>query len=543
MGEEKDRLDSWKEIAAYLNRSVRTVRRWEAEEALPVHRHMHRSLGSVYAYRSELEAWRQASSRSGAQRPVPVQVHAAGVASIAVLPFTNLSPESADDYFADGLTDEVIVDLSRIRALRVISRTSSMTLRGTSKDIRTIGRELSVRFLVEGTVRRQGNRLRITARLIDAETDDHLWSDRYEGTLEDVFGIQERIARTIVEALSVELTTDEDRRLGERRIGDPHAWECYLQARQEALRWRPDSIDRAVQLLQNGLSIVGEDASLYAALGRVHLQYREAGIDWSERPLLEAEACAKKVFELAPGSAAAVLLRGWISYSRSDVQNAVRDLEAVLEIEPSNPDGLGLLANCYLISGRVPAARPLIERLLAVDPLTPLTRCLPGWADVLEGRLAEAIGPYRRMFEMDPGNPMGRLFYAWVLALNRRRGELRELAEQIPVDTRESLPAKLTVAFADALDGTVAHIVPQLDSEVERAGTATDLFPRFLSQLYALAGDSERAVRWLTVAVDRGFINYPYLAKHDPFLARLRDDGRFREVLEVARQRWEAFET
>ena len=217
------------------------------------------------------------------------------------LPFTSLSTDPENEYFADGLTDEVTADLSRIGALRVISRTSAMTFKRTSKDVNTIARELRVRYLLEGSVRRAGDRLRITAQLIDATTDDHVWADTYDGSIADVFAIQERLARVIVDALELRLTADEDRRLADRPIVNVHAYECYLRARQEAWRWREDAIDHAIQLLHNGLAIVGDNAGLYAALGHAYLQYREAGIDVSERPLDEAEGCARKVFALAAG--------------------------------------------------------------------------------------------------------------------------------------------------------------------------------------------------------------------------------------------------
>lgn len=535
-----DRLDSWKEIAAYLNRSVRTVRRWEATEGLPVHRHMHRSLGSVYAHRSEIDAWRQkAQARRAEPRPSSAT---AAVTSIVVLPFANLSPDPENEYFADGLTDEAIQALSKIRSLRVISRTSSMVLKGTNKDVRTIGRELDVRFAVEGSVRRAEPRLRISARLIDASNDECLWTEQFDGSLDDVFAMQERLARTIVDALQLQLTADEHQLLAARPISNRHAYECYLRARQAAYRWREDAIDHAVQLLHNGLAIVGDNAGLYAALGRVYLQYREAGIDLSARPLREAENCAGKVFALDPRSVSGIQLRGWIHYSNSRIQEAVRELKAAHGMDPNNPDTLALLSNCYLISGKVSFARPLIDQLVAVDPLTPLTRCMPGFAALMEGNFPAALGPYRQMFEMDPGNPMARLFYVPILAVNGRTNEMKEIVETFPPQVQDTIPARLTYFLAHALAGNRPAALAVLTPEIEAIASATDVFPRFLAHGYAAAGMPERAIHWLSIAVDRGFINYPFLARHDPFLKGLRADSRFRRLLAVVRERWEKFE-
>ena len=541
MSDAPDRLDSWKEIASYLNRSVRTVRRWESSEGLPVHRHMHQSLGSVYAYKSELDVWRRKHDTVGAG---DTQSSATGrsAVSIVVLPFTNVSGEAGNEYFADGLTDEVISDLSRIRALRVISRTSSMALKGTHKDVKTVGRDLGVGYVVEGSVRRAGAKLRISARLIDAAADEHVWAEKYDGALEDVFTIQERLARTIVEALQVRISAEEDQRLGRRPITNLHAYECYLRARYEAFRWRKDAIDRAIQLLEDGLAIVGENVELYAALGRAHLQYREAGIDLGARPIQEAERRSRQLTALAPASAAAAQLRGWIHYSNGRIQEAVRELKAAERLEPGNPDTLALLSNCYLLSGQSAAARPLIDRLGAIDPLTPLTRCMPGYASLIEGDFGAAIEPYRQMFDMDRGNPLARLFYVWVLALNDRRGEIETLLQTTPLEVRDTIPARLTAFFAHALSGHAQRAVAMLTPAIDAAANANDLFPRFLAQGYALAGMPEPAIDWLTIAVERGFINYPFLSQHDPFLRRLRGDRRFERVLATVKERWQAFE-
>jgi TolB-like protein/cytochrome c-type biogenesis protein CcmH/NrfG len=539
-----DQLDSWKQIAGYLGRSVRTVRRWEREEGLPVHRHVHRVLGSVYAFKSEIDAWQSQHRTQPAAARAGKTIHTdEELRSIAVLPFANLSSDSGNDYFADGLTEEITARLSGVRSLRVISRTSSATFKGSVNDAKKISRELGVRYLLEGSVRRADEKLRITAQLIDAHADAHLWAETFDGKVGDVFAIQERIARVIVSSLQLHLTGEEDRQLRIRPIDNIHAYECYLRARQQGWRWRKDAIDQAVQLLQNGLAIVGDNARLYAALGIAYLQYREAGIDFGETRLVQAEGCVKKVVELDGKSAAALQLSGWIHFARAEVQDAVRDLTSALELEPNDADTLLLLSNCYLISGRPDAAGPLTQRLLTLDPLTPLTRCMPAYGSIVEGDFAAAIDPYRQMFEMDPGNPMTRLFYIWVLLLNRRADLIPEIVEAFPNEVRPTAPARIALFLAETLSENSRAKLPTLSAEMEAAIGETDVLARMLASAYARAGATDQAMRWLERAVERGFINYPFLSRIDPTLENLRREPQFDRLMEVVRARWVQFET
>jgi TolB-like protein/thioredoxin-like negative regulator of GroEL len=533
-----DRLDSWKQIARYLRRSVRTVRRWEQHEHLPVRRHVHSSLASVYALKSEVEAWQNARSRA----PKGTGAGSSPDASIAVLPFANLSSEPDSAYFTDGLTEEVTSKLSRVAALRVISRTSALALRGTRLDARAVGAQLGVGYLLEGSVRRTAGQLRVTAQLIDAASDAHIWAETFEGTTEDIFAIQERLARQIVSALEVRLTNQERRRLAERSIDSMAAYECYLRARHESWRWRQDAIDRAIGLLRQGLALIGDNITLYAALGLAYLQYREAGIDLSDEPLVQAHKCAARIFALDERSAAGLQLRGWIAYARGRIQEAVRDLKAALELEPDNADTLLLLCNCYLVSGRVASARPLLARLLRVDPLTPLSRCMPAFADIMQGKLAAAVAPYRQMFEMDPSNPMGRLFYVWVLILNHRLNEARLIANRCPRNLRASVAGQLMRFLTAAARGRLTAAQSRVSAQVRAAAGSTDVFSRFLAQGFAMAGQPEEAINWLEAAVARGFINFPFLARHDPSLESVRTEPRFQRLLKDVRSRWESFE-
>ncbi len=205
------RLSSWKAIATYLECSVRTVRRWERTEGLPVHRHVHQKLGRVFALETEIDAWRETRAR----RPEHISPSAstlppASVRSIAVLPFNSPKSDSQDDYFAEGLTEEVTSALAKVQALRVTSRRSAGVFRNTNAGAKAIAERLGVHYLVEGNVRRVGNRLRVSAQLIDARQDVHRWAGTYDGMIDDVFSIQEQLARKIADALELRLTAAEN---------------------------------------------------------------------------------------------------------------------------------------------------------------------------------------------------------------------------------------------------------------------------------------------------------------------------------------------
>ncbi|MEO0424139.1 MAG: tetratricopeptide repeat protein, partial [Pseudomonadota bacterium] len=400
-----------------------------------------------------------------------------------------------------------------------------------------------VDHLVEGSVRVQGERMRVAVRLIATQADQQRWSDSFDASLEEVFAIQERIARHIVSALELHLTQEEDRHLRRQPAqGNLQAWQLAMAARQQSLRWRPDAIDQAIDLLGRAIELAGDEPMLHAALGRTWLHYREAGIDLSERPLTEAQHQAERLLAIDANDPGTRQLAGWIHYSRGEVQQAVRELQRAVQVNQSDPDTLGLLSNCYLISGRVTRARPLIERLLAIDPLTPLTQCLPGWADALDGDFRAALPAYRRMFEMDPGNPIGRLFYVWILASLGDTEELLQRVEEFPAPLADSLPAQIARMFARAVRGEALPSGEALPDHHEALAMSNDMFPRLLGQAYALAGNGTEAVRWLSVAVDRGFIHYPFLAESDPTLKGIAGDRDFVRLLETARERWSAFE-
>ncbi|WP_345295580.1 tetratricopeptide repeat protein [Luteimonas vadosa] len=482
-------------------------------------------------------ARRAAVDGASGEQDVPVARHES--ASIAVLPFDFIGQDSGDAYIADGFTDEIIADLAKISSLRVISRTSSMQLKAKGLSIGDIAARLDVCYLLEGSVRRHCGEIRASAQLIEADRERRVWSEKFAGTVSEVFDIQARIAREAAAAMKLRLTAEDESRLAHRGISEWPAWLAALQARQASLRWTRDGIDEAIGLLEDALTKAGDEAQLHAVLGKTHLHCREAGLDLSERPLVEARRCAERAFAADPDGAHGHELQGWLHYSQGEIQSAVENLKSAYARQGSNPDTLGLLCYCYLISGQVSVARALMPQVLAMDPLTQAYQALPAWADVLEGRHRDAVSVYRRLLDREPQSPLLRLFLVWILSINGLTDEVQSTVDGYADSDRDSLSAKVARCFAAACRGSR----PQIELSVtDRAfANANDLYPRMLAQAHALAGEPAPAIEWLTLAVSRGFINYPYLSTHDPLLTRLQEEASYRDLLQVVHRRWVDF--
>ena len=330
--------------------------------------------------------------------------------AIVVLPFANLSPDPDNAYFADGLMEEVIADLSRVRALTVISRTSSVKLKDTGWDLRRIGRELNVGYVLEGSVRRAGPALRITAQLIDVETDAHFWAEKYSGAVDDVFDLQERLSRQIVEALQITLSPPEDREIAERPIADLRAFEYYQRARQEYYRYTAEGMTAARALAEHGLTVVGPHEALYGMLGTVYAWSPVVLLGGDEETALrEAEACARKAFELNPNSAQGLSIMGQVAYRRGNAGEAVRLLTQACAADPNNPDAMHQLGGAYLLGGRTGPMREVLTRLAEQDPLTASNHCLLGMSYMLGGDAEGSLPSHRRAVELDPRSTICRI--------------------------------------------------------------------------------------------------------------------------------------
>ena len=462
--------------------------------------------------------------------------------SIIVLPFEDISPGRDNEYFADGLTEEIIADLSKIRALRVISRTSAMRLKGTDKSVQAIAGELNVRHVLEGSVRKAGNNLRITAQLIDAVTDAHVWAEKYSGTLDDVFDIQEKVSRAIVAALRMTLTPDEERKIAERPLANRSAYDAYLRARQDYWRWSQPALDRAQTYLRSALDIVGDNALLYVALGHVYAGYAESTMD--EPTIRQAEECALKALQLQPDSPEVHTLLASIAMLRGRFKDEFRSARQALSSNPNDPDGLFFLGTSAFLLGRMEYARSAAERLLRIDPLWPmahLVMVLVGLND--EGPEGPTVfKASESAYRLDPSNFLARYWYALALAARRRFEEAQAIVDRWLEEVPGHVMAVGIRFLLHALRGSRTEALACLTDQFTSLAWQGSWVALTIAEGCALIGEPTESLRWLERSVDKGWINYPFLSRIDPWLETIRGDPRFDALMARVGHEWEAFE-
>jgi TolB-like protein len=458
--------------------------------------------------------------------------------SIVVLPFDNISPDPSDAYLGDGLAEELTAKLSKLGSLRVISRNSAMALKGTKKDTRAIARELDVQYLLEGSVRKAGTALRITAQLIDGERDQHLWAETYSGSVEDVFGMQEQVSRAIVDALRVELNPEEAKRLDERPFQNFKTYQFYAQVRADAFLASEPALDRALETTELGLATVGENELLLAARGLVLFQYVNTMLKSPHRHagfLEEANRCADRALTLNPASAPSRMVKALVLWAKGDVAGAVAQGTRALALDPNNPDALLILGYWRSAGGWDPeGAHDLLSKVERVDPLIPMNRGAMAWAHWFDGDFQGALDgldPYWQA--SDKGNPW-RVFRAYLQAGAGDIAGAERTVDDLRAHAPQHLLTSLGVFLKHAWRGEKAAALAAVTLDLETAACWDDVWPLFLAAGYARIGEADRAFRWLDHAVGQGITNVPYLDERDPFLDSLRGNSRFVGILEKA---------
>jgi serine/threonine protein kinase/tetratricopeptide (TPR) repeat protein len=457
-----------------------------------------------------------------------------GQVSLVVLPFENRGADTEDEYFSDGLTEEVITDLANLEGIRVISRTSAMKLKGTQKDMRTLGRELDVQYVLSGSVRRAGTSLRVNAALVEAETDDQVWAQRFTGSLEDIFEIQEKVALATAEAVKVKLSAQEGAELKSHGIRDPRAYDLYLRARHATEYWTKEGLQRARGYLDAAIEIEPENPVLLAALGYNAYNFVNTGLSQDDM-LADALRYAEEALRRDPGSLDAHRLKGVIALSlQGSVRRGIEELQFVLHRSPEDTEAAWWCSLALSFVGRTTEAAELSNRIRKLDPLNSNNRISHAWSVFMGGGFEEALAAIRGEFDRE-ANMFASFSYGQVLIHTGRGEELERLVGKLRAELDSAPLYKLIVAQFHAHKGERAAVEALLDVDLVKTVNRDFQYPWQLAVAWLLLGDRERALPLLSDAVARGFSNYRFLGEHDPYVSRLRGDPRFDALMERAR--------
>ncbi len=476
--------------------------------------------------------------------------------SLVVLPFTSTDDDDETQDFCDGLTDEIITDLSGVHSIRTICSASSMRLKSSTESPSKIAKELGVRYVLRGTVRlgppaadgsaapagETGRPIRVTAQLIDPQDHRLVWGDKYRGTVEDAFSIQETISRQIVAALKVTLSPAENRQLQARPLPDMRAVQFYVKAKHEILNYSREGLDRALEYLTMGENVVGRNALLLSARGQVYWQYVNAGISADPEYLVRAKECASEAALLEPESAHVLRLQGLISLFERETQQAVLLLKRSIAVDPNDSDSLSWYSAVCGLSGKAHAAMPLARRILEIDPLTPVYRFVPGYLSLMAGEFEDAIPSFDEAIRLDPTNTMLLWLRGQGLALNGRTDEAVLQFQSLQSHRADDYFCQLAAVTMEALCGDAAAAKLRIEPGFESITAGDPHYPWALAQCYSLMDNPELAISWLGRAIDNGFLNYPMIGRWDPLLAGARRHPDFAVLLQRVKRLWEKFE-
>jgi TolB-like protein/Tfp pilus assembly protein PilF len=446
-----------------------------------------------------------------------------------VLPLVELSHDPEQEYFADGMTEVLIADLAKIRALRVASRTSAMRYKGTEKSLPEIAAELGVDAVVEGSVQRAGRRVRITAQLVHAATDTHLWSESYERDLENVLLLQGEVARAIAGEIRVAVTAEEAHRLTARRRVDPEAFDACLKGRFQWYKLSREHLDRALQYFRFARDKDPDCALAWAGIASVWASLTDAGFVPPHEAIPQAREAALKALELDESIVEVRFKLGNLRFCCDwDWSGAERDFRKALELDPNSADAHLFYADFLISMGRSDEALAESLRALELDPFSFFIQGFYGWHLVYLHRCDDAIAHLRKTLQMEPGFSAAHLGLWGAFYRKGDRQQALAVAEKFfAVLGDDEVVAALRRGGVES-DYEGAMRLAAL--ELERRAAATHVPAVRIARLWAHAGDADRALEWLEKA---------YLWRESPLVHlgvgwdwdALRGDPRFSALL------------
>jgi TolB-like protein/Tfp pilus assembly protein PilF len=428
-----------------------------------------------------------------------------GVTAVAVLPLENLSRDPEQEYFADGMTDALITTLAQIRALRVISRTSVMRYKGARKPLPEIARELNVEAVIEGTVLRSGDRVRISAQLIDAASDTHLWARNYETDVRDVLSLQSDVARAIAQEVQIQLTPQEQARLAGSRRVDPEAYDAFLKGRHHWYRRTPGSLDRALEYLQRAVDTDPTYALAHAGLADAYitLGWDLFGLRAPSEMYPRAKEAAKRALQLDPNCAEAYAALGWAATGYDwDWIAAEAAFRRAIELKPQYGPVHIWYSHLLKALGRTHESFEKSLRALDCDPLGLVLNMHMGWHYLYLREYPQAIDQLVKALELDPGFILTRMFLGEAY---EQVGMFAEATAQFQkaVDFSARRPINLAgLGHSYAVSDNQEEAL-KIVEELKRRSTKEFVSARAVAEIYIALGDHDEAFSWLNAAFEQ----------------------------------------
>ena len=450
--------------------------------------------------------------------------------SIAVLPFANISAEKDNEYFSEGLTEEIIMNLSKLQMLKVIARGSTMRYVKEGKTHKQTASDLGVQYLLEGSVRRQGKDLRITAQLIDALRDVYLWAETYRGTMEDIFDIQEKVAAEIVQALQLRLSPDEEQILKKRFTENTGAYQLYLQGRFFWNKRSEEGLKTAIRYFEKAIEKDPQYALAWAGIADSYSLLGEYGNIPRKELYPKAEAAVNKALEIDNQLAEVhTSLASLLMLSKWDWVNSEKEFKLALELNPNYATAHHWYSQWFLSMGRLEESLRMISRAAELDPVSQAILKDQGLALYYNRQYDNAIEIARKTLELDPNYAAAHR----LLSLAYQGKELFDeaIAENRNWGTLTGNKVETTVALAQlyAVSGP-REDAKKLIEVVEKDKLVTDQVYRGLAMVYAALGENDIAFKWLGTSYERHEESLLSL-KVDPKADRLRSDPRFIALL------------
>jgi TolB-like protein/Tfp pilus assembly protein PilF len=443
--------------------------------------------------------------------------------AVAVLPFVNLGPDRNVEYFSNGLADELLTALAKVPGLRVVSRTSAARLAETETDIRSICRQLGVDAVLEGTVRKAGERVRITAQLVSAVDGCHLWSEGYERQAADVFAVEDEIARSVVDRLKVSLAELPQRPLIDRHTQNTRAYEAYLKGR---FYWTRRHHGGLVAALEHFKKAIEEDAGYALAYAGLADAYSFIGVYAVQRPrsiLAEAIAAAERALELDPELAEAHTSLAFIKLANDwDLPGAAREFTRALELDPRQAVTRIYYPWLLVLQGDVASAMSQVRAAQESEPLSPLVNAGAGHTLYLARRYDEAIVECEKSLEIDPNFILGIHVMGMCRALQGRVREAIEIGERAAAMAGRAPFYLAVLGHYYARSGAV-EAARAILNELDAVAASRYVPPHCRTYIYAGLNDVERALEWQAKAQDDGASPFYYVS---PLLENLHQDPR-----------------